>query len=114
MKLADDYHLGISPGYHIILEKSALENGQRPSVSYLFRSAAQHYPKSTIAVLLTGMGNDGAGELKLLKESGSLTFAQDEESCVVFGMPGEAVKLGAADFVLPPHKIAEEISMKVK
>lgn len=88
----DDYHMGIGSGCRIVLDASPPENGQRPSVSYLFRSPAHHYPGTVIGVLLTGMGNDGAKELKLIKESGSVTFAQDEESCVVFGMPGEAVK----------------------
>jgi two-component system chemotaxis response regulator CheB len=105
----DDYHMGIGSGCRIVLDASPPENGQRPSVSYLFRSAAHHYPGTGIGVLLTGMGNDGAEELKMIKESGSITIAQDEESCVVFGMPGEAVKINAAHFVLPPVQIAEKI-----
>jgi two-component system, chemotaxis family, protein-glutamate methylesterase/glutaminase len=105
----DAYHMGIGPGHRIILEQSPEENGQRPSVSYLFRSAASHYPAACIGVLLTGMGNDGAAELNMIKENGSLTMVQDEESSVVFGMPGEAVKIDAAHFILPPTQIAAEI-----
>ena len=60
------------------------------------------------------MGRDGAAELKLMADRGALTMAQDEESCVVFGMPGEAIKLGAAGFVLPPSKIAEFLNTLVR
>jgi two-component system, chemotaxis family, protein-glutamate methylesterase/glutaminase len=84
----------------------SLENGLRPSVSYLFRSTAEVFGKNAVGVLLTGMGRDGAVELKLMKEKGAVTIAQDEESSVVYGMPGEAVKLEAARYVLPPDKIA--------
>jgi two-component system chemotaxis response regulator CheB len=106
----DDFHMGISSTCRINLELSPFENGHRPSVSYLFRSAVRRFPNSLIAVLLSGMGNDGAAELKLIKDSGSLTIAQDKESCVVFGMPGEAVKIDAAQLVLPPLEIAHTIA----
>lgn len=69
-----------------------------------------HTEPKSIGVLLTGMGRDGAEELKLMRDKGAMTFAQDEESCIVFGMPGEAVKLGGAVCVLPP----EEIAIKIK
>ncbi len=82
------------------------ENGLRPSVAWLFRSVAEVYGGHAAAVLLTGMGKDGADELRLLREKGALTAAQDEESSVIFGMPGEAVRLNAADHVLPPAQIA--------
>jgi len=82
------------------------ENGLRPSVSYLFRSVAEVFGKNAAGVLLTGMGKDGAEALKLMKDNGALTIAQDEDSSVVFGMPGEAVRLGAAQYVLPPGEIA--------
>jgi two-component system chemotaxis response regulator CheB len=81
------------------------ENGLRPAVSYLFRSVAAMAGKEAIGVLLTGMGKDGAEELKLLQERGALTIAQDRQSSVVFGMPGEAVRIGAASHVLPPERI---------
>ena len=82
------------------------ENGLRPSVSYLFRSVAEVYGCSAIGVLLTGMGRDGAAELKLMRGKGAITIAQNEESSAVFGMPGEAVRLDAARYVLPPAQIA--------
>jgi two-component system chemotaxis response regulator CheB len=82
------------------------ENGLRPSVSYLFRSVSEVFGKASAGVLLTGMGKDGAEELRLMKEKGALTIAQDEESSVVFGMPGEAIRIKAATYALPPDKIA--------
>jgi len=82
------------------------ENGLRPSVSYLFRSIAKVFGKNSVGVLLTGMGKDGAVELKLMKEKGAVTIAQNEETSVVYGMPGEAVRLEAAKYVLPADKIA--------
>jgi two-component system, chemotaxis family, protein-glutamate methylesterase/glutaminase len=106
----DDYHMGIDEKGCIALSKSIQENRQRPSVSYLFRSALHYCPKNTLALLLTGMGNDGAAELKQLKEAGAITIAQNESSSVVFGMPGEAVKLDAAKYVLPPQDIVNLIN----
>ena len=70
------------------------------------RSVAQAYGRSAIGVLLTGMGKDGALELKLMKERGAVTIAQDKETSVVHGMPGEAIRLGGATYVLPPEKIS--------
>lgn len=84
----------------------APENGLRPSVSYLFRSIAENYGKKAIGVLLTGMGKDGALELRLMKEKGAVTIAQNEETSAVYGMPGEAVKLEATRYVLPAGRIA--------
>jgi two-component system chemotaxis response regulator CheB len=102
----DDHHMGIAKGLKITLNNSEKENNLRPSVSYLFRSCAENYGSSAIGVLLSGMGRDGADELKLMRDHGSITFVQDEKSSIVFGMPGEAVKLGAATEVLPPKEIA--------
>ena len=82
------------------------ENGLRPSVSYLFRSVAEVFGQNAAGVLLTGMGKDGAAELKLMKEKGAVTIAQNGETSAVFGMPGEAVRLNAAKYVLPVDKIA--------
>ncbi len=90
----------------IVLQNSAPENGHLPSVSCLFRSVAIAYGSSAVGILLTGMGKDGAVELGLMKARGAVTFAQDKESSVVHGMPGEAIGLGAASYVLPPDKIA--------
>ncbi|MCK4468825.1 MAG: chemotaxis response regulator protein-glutamate methylesterase [Desulfobacterales bacterium] len=111
----------IAPGnYHMILRRSGaryyveVKNGpmvhhQRPSVDILFKSTAQYAGPNSIGVILTGMGADGAEGLLEMKRSGAKTIAQDERSCVVFGMPKEAIKLGAADKVVPLAQVAEEI-----
>src|SRR5438876_7981990 len=86
------------------------ENGMRPSASFLFRSVAAAFGPNAIGVLLTGMGTDGVDELKQLKDAGALTIAQDEQSSVVHGMPGQAIKIGAARLVLPPESIAKTLT----
>lgn len=101
----DGFHMGLENGPNIVLSDHAPENHLRPSVSYLFRSVAQVLGPAAVGVLLTGMGRDGAEELKAMKDKGAVTIAQDEESSVVHGMPGEAIKLGAATYVLPPEGI---------
>ena len=106
----DDYHLGLEPSGRIVLSKAEKENGLRPAVGYLFRSVADAVGAGAIGVLLTGMGKDGAAELRQLKLRGAVTIAQDKASCVVNGMPGEAVAIGAADYVLPPDKIASALA----
>jgi len=106
----DGFHMGVEQPGIIFLSKDAQEHGMRPAVSYLFRSVMRAFGRNAIGVLLTGMGRDGAEELKRMKDLGSLTFAQDEETSIVFGMPGEAVKLGGATYVLPPEKIAIMLS----
>ncbi len=90
---------------HCVKEASAGSLHQ-PSVSYLFRSVAEVFGENAVGVLLTGMGSDGAEELGLMKKMGAVTVAQDQKSSAVFGMPGEAVKINAASYVLPPDKIA--------
>ncbi|MBI5194005.1 MAG: chemotaxis-specific protein-glutamate methyltransferase CheB [Nitrospirae bacterium] len=102
----EDLHLGVDKGKRISLSDASPENGIRPSVSYLFRSAFNAYGGSAAGILLTGMGRDGAEELCLMRYSGALTIAQDKESSVVHGMPGEAIRLGGAAQVLPPERIA--------
>ena len=102
----DDFHLGVSPGGRLALARDASEDGLRPSVSWLFRSMAQNLGSSAVGVLLTGMGKDGAAELKQMRANGSMTIAQDRESSVVHGMPGEAIALGAAVQILPADRIA--------
>ncbi len=102
----DECQMKVARGGKIALTRDAPENGLRPSVSYLFRSVAETYGGTAVAGLLTGMGRDGADELKLLKDQGAVTFAQDKGSSIVHGMPGEAIKLGAAALVLSPEKIA--------
>jgi len=71
-------------------------NGHRPSVDVLFESCARHVGRNAVGLIMTGMGADGARGLLAMRESGALTIAQDEASCVVFGMPKEAIALGAA------------------
>lgn len=86
-----------------------LVNRHKPSVDVLFESAAQQVGKNGIGVLLTGMGKDGANGLLSMKRSGAFTIAQDEASCIVFGMPKEAIKLNAADKVLPLSEIPYQL-----
>ena len=105
----DDFNIGVSRSGQITLSRDEKENFFRPSISYLFRAVARNYGPNAAGVLLTGMGSDGAKELKMMEERGAVTLAQNKESCAVFGMPGEAVKLGAAQFVLPPEQIAREL-----
>jgi two-component system, chemotaxis family, protein-glutamate methylesterase/glutaminase len=103
----DGCHMAVGPGDRIILSSAPPENGLRPAVSALFRSVALSCGRHGAGVLLTGMGSDGAHELKDIKDRGGVTIAQDRESSVVFGMPGEAVRLNAAHYVLPPEGIIE-------
>ena len=110
----DGHHMRVGPGGEIRTKRDEPVNGLRPSVGVLFRSVIERYGRRSAGVLLTGMGRDGADELKAMADSGGLTIAQDEESCVVFGMPGEAGRLGAARFVLPPGKIAELLASVVR
>jgi two-component system chemotaxis response regulator CheB len=86
------------------------EHGFRPSVSVLFRSVAEQFRARSVGILLTGMGRDGAQELDLMRRAGALTIAQDKASAVVHGMPGEAVKLGAATHVMAPETIASTLN----
>jgi len=110
----DDRHLRVSPRGELQTTRDEPHNGLRPSVGILFRSVAERFGRRAVGVLLTGMGRDGAEELKLMADRGALTIAQDEQSCVVFGMPAEAIKLGATRFVFPPHRIAELLSAVVR
>jgi len=102
----DGYQTVVESDNRIALVTGGAEYGHCPSVAALFRSVAGVHGGHAIGVLLTGMGSDGAGELKMMKDRGAVTIAQDRESSVIYGMPGEAVKLGAATYVLPPDKIA--------
>ena len=110
----DDFQMGILPGIKIKLENLPPENGLCPSVDFLFRSVAEVMGPNAIGVLLTGMGKDGARELKHMKDKGAVTIVQDEASCIVFGMPGEAVRIGAVDQVLSPDKIAGVLALLCK
>ena len=110
----DDQHLRVGLRGELETTRDAPHNGLRPSAGVLFRSVAERFGRRAIGVLLSGMGRDGAEELKLMADRGALTVVQDEESCVVFGMPAEAIKLGAARFVFPPHKIGELLTSTVR
>ena len=107
----------LSPGPHgeitIRITDDPPENACRPSVDYLFRSVALNFPGRAIAAILTGMGNDGPEGLRLLKRGGCCSIAQDEASCVVYGMPREAVMAGVVDTVLPLGKIADAIVHRI-
>ncbi|WP_425400674.1 protein-glutamate methylesterase/protein-glutamine glutaminase [Aeoliella sp.] len=84
-------------------------NRHRPSVDVLFRSAAKHLGRNAIGVILTGMGNDGAAGMLQMHEAGAKTIAQNEETCVVFGMPKEAIATGGVDDVLPLERVTERM-----
>ncbi len=111
----------IAPGnHHLLLKRSGaryfveIKDGplvcrHRPSVDVLFRSAARYAGRNAVGVILTGMGDDGARGMLEMKQAGAATIAQDEASCVVFGMPKEAIKLGGVDRILPLHAVAGAI-----
>ena len=114
-------HVYIAPGdRHMLVERDGarylcrlssgpLVNRHRPSVDVMFRSVAQNVGANAVGVLLTGMGDDGARGLREMLDAGAGTIAQDEASSVVWGMPGSAVKIGAAAQVLPLHQIAAQV-----
>ncbi|WP_151669327.1 protein-glutamate methylesterase/protein-glutamine glutaminase [Nitrincola schmidtii] len=122
-------HVYIAPGnahleivrsganYMTLLHEGEPVNRHRPSVDVLFLSAAKVAGGNAIGVILTGMGKDGALGMKAMKESGAITFAQDEESCIVFGMPKEAIALGVVDEVLPldelPSRVLDKVGQRV-
>ena len=84
-------------------------NGHRPSVDVLFRSAAKVAGRNALGIIMTGMGDDGARGLKEMRDAGADTIAQDEASCVVFGMPKEAIRMQAVERVLPLEDLSEAI-----
>jgi len=95
--------------YYVEIKDGPLVSRHRPSVDVLFRSAARYAGKNAVGVIMTGMGDDGASGMKEMKDAGAVTIAQDEASCVVFGMPNEAIKRGGADRVMPLDAIAREV-----
>jgi two-component system chemotaxis response regulator CheB len=111
----------IAPGnFHMVLRRSGAQylvkikggprvHYQRPAVDVLFQSVAKVAGKNAVGAILTGMGADGAKGLLEMHDAGAYTMAQDEASCIVFGMPKEAIKLGGADVVLPLSRIPQEI-----
>ena len=101
-------HMAVSNG-KVALRPGSPRHGCIPSVDVLFESLAQEYGKQSVGILLTGMGEDGAEGLLKIQETGGLTIAQDEESCVVFGMPKAAIQRGAAQKVLNPQQIYQTL-----
>lgn len=95
--------------YYVEVKDGPLVSRHRPSVDVLFRSAAQYAGKNAVGVIMTGMGDDGSRGLLEMREAGAHTIAQDEESCVVFGMPKEAIKRGAVDKVMSLDAIPAEV-----
>ncbi|GJH18593.1 MULTISPECIES: chemotaxis response regulator protein-glutamate methylesterase [Caballeronia] len=118
-------HAYIAPGHaHLVLARSGANyvahlsdappvNRHRPSVDVLFRSAAQHAGKNAIGVILTGMGRDGAAGLLDMQQAGAYTLAQDEASCVVFGMPREAIAMGGASEVAPLSEMSRRVMARL-
>lgn len=91
--------------YYVEVKDGPLVSRHRPSVDVLFRSAARYGGKNIVGVIMTGMGDDGARGMKEMKEAGAVNFAQDEESCIVFGMPKEAIKIGGVDKTISLHAL---------
>jgi two-component system chemotaxis response regulator CheB len=110
----DGFHMGIAPNGRLILSRGEPIGGLRPSVAYLFRTLAEVCSAQAIGVLLTGMGRDGATELKLMRDAGAETIAQSPESSIVHGMPGEAIALDAAVYVLAAERIADSLITLVR
>ncbi|HEX5093363.1 MAG TPA: chemotaxis response regulator protein-glutamate methylesterase [Burkholderiales bacterium] len=111
-----DHHLRVARSgsdYLVRVSQDEPVNRHRPSVDVLFSSAARHAGPNGIGVLLTGMGKDGARAMLEMRQAGAWTIAQDEASCIVFGMPREAIALGAAQEVLPLDRIAGSIAERL-
>ncbi len=107
-----DFHMQVvrsARGLHVELDQGPAVCYQRPAVDVMFSSVARESPGGSLGILLTGMGADGARGLLAMRQSGSRTIAQDEASCVVFGMPREAIRAGAAETMLPLESIASAI-----
>jgi two-component system chemotaxis response regulator CheB len=103
---SDGLHLGVDGQRRLVLSDDPPTNGFRPSANNLFRSVARAFGPGAMGVLLSGMGRDGADGLLELRAAGGITVAQDKESCIVFGMPEEAIRLDAATHVLAPSAAA--------
>lgn len=109
----DDVHLGLRDKYTLEISNAEPVAGFRPSGTYLFNSVARHYGKTALGLVLTGMGDDGVPGLRAMHAAGAPVLAQDEETSVVFGMPGAAVAAGVADVTLPLEMIAARLSRLV-
>ena len=118
-------HAFVAPGHsHLLLKRSGANymtelsqaepvNRHRPSVDVLFRSAANYAGRNAIGVILTGMGKDGAAGMLEMKHAGAYNLAQNEETCVVFGMPKEAIAVGGVDEIVPLHDMAKRVLARV-
>ncbi|MDD2463861.1 MAG: chemotaxis response regulator protein-glutamate methylesterase [Desulfobulbus sp.] len=95
--------------YYVEIKDGPLVSRHRPSVDVLFRSAARYAGKNAVGVIMTGMGDDGARSMKEMYDAGAITIAQDEATCVVFGMPAEAIKHGGVHKIMPLERIAQEV-----
>jgi two-component system chemotaxis response regulator CheB len=107
-----DFHLALLPygrGYRARLTQSPPVHHCRPAVDVLFRSAAEHAGVQAVAALLTGMGSDGARGMQALRAAGARTLAEHEDSCVVYGMPQAAIKLGVVDQIVPLEEMPQAI-----
>lgn len=100
--------------YYVEIKDGPLVSRHRPSVDVLFRSTARYAGKNAVAIIMTGMGDDGARGMLEIKEAGGYTFAQDEKTCVVFGMPKEAIKLNAINEVLALNSLAPAMLQRIK
>jgi len=100
--------------YYVDIKDGPLVSRHRPSVDVLFRSAARYAGPNAVAVIMTGMGDDGARGMSEMKQAGAFTIAQDEATSVVFGMPNEAIKLGAVDEILPLPSIAHSVLVRTR
>ena len=106
-------HLSLTPGMRVALSDEPATSGFRPSANHLFQKCAQVLGSRCIGIVLTGMGNDGVEGLAALHAKGGLTIVQNEETSIVFGMPGAAVAVGVADAILPIEKIAGHLTSLV-
>ena len=109
----DRTHLAITANNRVVLSAEPAPNKIVPSVSHLFHSVAQAHGANGVGILLTGMGRDGVDGMAAMHKAGAVTIAQDPESCVVAGMPEEAIKIGAATIVATPEKIIETLTSVV-
>jgi len=112
-----NYHMELRRSgarYYVSLNQEPLINRHRPSVDAMFRSVARYAGGNSLGVILTGMGNDGAAGMLEMKQAGAFNLAQDESSCVVFGMPKEAIKAGGVDKILPLSEIPGAILTHLK
>jgi two-component system chemotaxis response regulator CheB len=107
-----NYHMLLrrsGAGYYVSVKSGPLVHHQRPSIDVLFKSTSEYAGANAVGVILTGMGSDGARGLLRMREAGARTISQDEASCVVYGMPKEAVQMGAVEKVVPLDRIPQKI-----